>query len=139
MVSYLNREDEIMEQEALVKKLRYKTGRAVVLNAPEGFRLGIGEEASASREALYDFVLLFVRDSGQVRERLPSAISLLKPDTVFWIAYPKMSAKTKTDINRDTLWPIVHELSGYRPVSNVAIDETWSALRLRHQDQVKSK
>ena len=128
-----------MEQEALVKKLRYKTGQAVVLNAPEGFRLGSGEEALASQEAQYDFVLLFVRDSGQVRERLPHAIALLKPDSVFWIAYPKMSAKTKTDINRDTLWPIVHELSGYRPVSNVAIDETWSALRLRHQDQVKSK
>ena len=27
--------------EEVVKKLRYKSGRAIVLNAPDGFRLGI--------------------------------------------------------------------------------------------------
>lgn len=127
-----------MDREAVVKKLRYKTGQALVLNAPEGFALGIGETSVPDADA-YGFVLLFVRDSEQVRDWLPRTIPLVREDTVFWITYPKASGKTKTDINRDTLWPLVHELSGYRPVSNVAIDETWSALRLRHQDQVKSK
>lgn len=127
-----------MDQEAVVKKLRYKTGQALVLNAPEGFALGIGETGAPEADA-YAFVLLFVRDSRQVREWLPRTIPLLTKETVFWITYPKASAKAKTDINRDTLWPLVHELSGYRPVSNVAIDETWSALRMRHQDDVKSK
>ena len=36
----------------------------------------------------------------------------------------------KPDVNRDTLWPILGE-HGMRPVSQVAIDDTWSALRFR--------
>ncbi|MFC5531153.1 hypothetical protein [Cohnella yongneupensis] len=59
-----------------------------------------------------------------MREWLPQTIPHLKESTVFWITYPKASAKVKTDINRDTLWPLVHSLSGYRPVSNVAVDDT---------------
>jgi hypothetical protein len=46
---------------------------------------------------------------------------------VFWVAYPKAN---KADINRDTLWPILAE-RGMRPISQVAVDETWSALRFR--------
>lgn len=45
----------------------------------------------------------------------------------FWVAYPKAN---KADINRDTLWPILAE-HGLRPISQVAIDDTWSALRFR--------
>ncbi len=46
---------------------------------------------------------------------------------VLWVAYPKAN---RTDINRDTLWPI---LAGYglRPIGQVAIDDIWSALRFR--------
>ena len=36
----------------------------------------------------------------------------------------------RTDINRDSLWPILGEL-GLRPVTQVAIDQVWSALRFR--------
>ena len=44
-----------------------------------------------------------------------------------WVLYPKAN---RTDVNRDTLWPI---LAGYglRPISQVAVDEVWSALRFR--------
>ena len=34
------------------------------------------------------------------------------------------------DINRDSLWPMV-AVHGLRPITQVAIDETWSALRFR--------
>jgi len=44
-----------------------------------------------------------------------------------WVAYPKAN---KTDINRDTLWPIVVDF-GLRPNGQIAIAETWSALRFR--------
>ena len=33
-------------------------------------------------------------------------------------------------MNRDTLWPILAEY-GLRPISQVAVDEVWSALRFR--------
>ncbi|AEI46359.1 hypothetical protein [Paenibacillus mucilaginosus] len=123
--------------EELLKKLRYKEGRALVLNAPEGYRLGIEENGEPGET--YDFVQLFVGSSEQVHEWVPRTIPYLKEDALFWITFPKMSSKIKTDINRDILFKLVEGISSYRPVSNVAVDEQWSALRFRHQDKVKKK
>lgn len=122
----------------LIKKLKYKEGTALVLNPPEGYHLGI-ETNLAEEEELYDFVQIFVNNSEDVKNMLPKTLSNLKDDAVFWITYPKQSSKIKTDINRDSLFKLVQELSPYRAVSNVAVDEKWSALRFRHQDKVKSK
>ncbi|MDQ1911466.1 hypothetical protein RAC89_13580 [Paenibacillus sp. GD4] len=122
--------------EELLKKLKYKTGRALVIGSvPEGFDLGI--EADRTADGTYEFVMLFVADSSEVREQFPRALAFLKEDAVFWVTYPKQSSKVKTDINRDSLWKLADEISDYRPVSNVAVDEKWSALRFRHKDKVK--
>jgi hypothetical protein len=43
---------------------------------------------------------------------------------------PTSRSSSPTDINRDSLWPILSE-HGMRPISQVAVDETWSALRFR--------
>lgn len=51
----------------------------------------------------------------------------LTAPAVMWVAYRKGG---RSDINRDTLWPIVLEY-GLRPNGQVAIDEEWSALRFR--------
>lgn len=126
--------DELVE--ALLKKLRYKAGAALVLNAPEGYRLGI--ESDAEPDKTYDFVQLFVHHAQETNDWLPKVIPLLNEDAVFWITYPKQSSKLKTDINRDSLAAMVQANTAYRPVSNVAVDDTWSALRFRHRDKVKS-
>jgi hypothetical protein len=47
------------------------------------------------------------------------------------------NAELKTDINRDSLFRLVGELSDYTVVSNVAIDDKWSALRLRYNTLTK--
>ncbi|MDU0202665.1 hypothetical protein ACYEXS_05675 [Paenibacillus sp. MAH-36] len=124
-------------QEALLKKLHYKQGRALVLHAPEGYALGIEEPGEPNGS--YDFVQLFVKDAAEVEEWTPKAMQYLKDDALFWITYPKQSSKVKTNINRDSLFTLVSSISEYRAVSNVAVDETWSALRFRHLDKVKSK
>ncbi len=120
-----------------MKKLRYKSGQAVVLNAPEGYTLGIEQPEASVPEGGCEFVQLFVNNAEEVKEWVPKAIPLLKGDALFWITYPKQSSKAKTDINRDSLWKLVEGMSEYRPVSNVAVDEKWSALRFRHKDKVK--
>ncbi|HEU0041950.1 MAG TPA: hypothetical protein VFQ15_06340 [Jiangellaceae bacterium] len=48
------------------------------------------------------------------------------PDKL-WVAYPKGN---RSDINRDTVWPILTE-HGVRPNGQVSLDDTWSALRFR--------
>ncbi|MFC9777074.1 hypothetical protein [Paenibacillus chitinolyticus] len=124
--------------EELLKKLRYKEGPALVLNAPEGYRLGIETEA-ANQEDKAAFVQLFVNHGQEVDEWVPKVIPMLSEDAVFWITYPKQSSKVKTDINRDTLAARVQNNTEYRPVSNVAVDDKWSALRFRRSDLVKPK
>nr|WP_207789285.1 hypothetical protein [Neobacillus terrae] len=117
--------------------MRYKEGRALVLNAPEGYSLDIEEDTQP--EGTYDFVQLFVLNSEDVKKLFAATIPFLKEDALFWVTYPKKSSKIKTDINRDVLWKLAEEETPYRPVSNVAVDETWSALRFRHSDKVKTK
>ena len=43
---------------------------------------------------------------------------LARPE-VLWVAYPKGN---RTDINRDSLWPILGE-HGLRPVTQVSVDQ----------------
>lgn len=123
--------------EELIKKLRYKQGPALVINPPEGYILGIETDKAASEH--FEFIQLFVNNSEDVRKWLPDALPLLNEDALFWITYPKQSSKVKTDINRDSLFKLVQDLSPFRAVNNVSVDDKWSALRFRHQDKVKSK
>jgi hypothetical protein len=72
--------------------------------------------------------VLFADSASDLRAILGKhADDVLAAPPVFWVAYPKAN---KADINRDTLWPILAE-RGMRPISQVAVDETWSALRFR--------
>ncbi|MFF2091500.1 hypothetical protein [Paenibacillus sp. NPDC058174] len=122
--------------EALVKKMHYKQGSAAVLHAPEGYALGI--ESGDGQDGPYAFVQLFVSSLSNAAEKIPQTLPLLSEDAVFWITYPKKGPKIKPDINRDTLAALVQETTAYRPVSNVAVDEQWSALRFRLKDKVES-
>jgi hypothetical protein len=132
-----------MTENALIKKLQLRPGlRALFLNAPEGYVASLGPlpdgVALADGPAgTLDFVQLFVHDSAELTTHAPAALAAIKLDGVLWIAYPKQSAKVKTDLTRDRGWdPIT--AAGLRPVTQIAIDETWSALRWRPIERVKS-
>jgi hypothetical protein len=132
-----------MTSSSLPKKLQMKPRQhAVVINAPVDYLdklvpLPDGVEMAATPEGQFDFVQLFVHDLAQLQALLPLAIQAVKPDALLWIAYPKGSAKTGTDLNRDRLWAAVSEyhLTG---VSLISLDEVWSAMRFRPSEAVKS-
>lgn len=71
--------------------------------------------------------LVFADDACSLRRLLEAHRDHLTAPAVLWVAYPKGN---RTDINRDSLWPILTEY-GMRPVSQVAVGEVWSALRFR--------
>lgn len=123
----------------LKDKLQFKNvTRLAVRNAPPGYgeRLAAeleGIEVVAGPDAAADALLLFVNNMAEARALTPAAVAVVapvQPEGVLWLAYPKGSARRKADVNRDTLWPVVQE-SGWRPVRQVALDETWSAMRFR--------
>jgi hypothetical protein len=74
-----------------------------------------------------DVAVVFADDAAGLRKILTRQRAQLAKPPVLWIAYPKAN---RTDINRDSLWPILAEY-GMRPITQVALDDTWSALRFR--------
>lgn len=53
-----------------------------------------------------------------------------------WLCYPKgTSKKYKSDINREKTWE-AFEPFDFEPVTQVAIDEDWSAMRSKHVDEI---
>lgn len=130
-----------MATSSIPKKLQMKPGQhAVILNPPHGYLdnlapLPDGVELVATPEGQFDFVQLFVNNMAELQELLPIAAQAVKFDALLWIAYPKGSAKTGTDLNRDRLWAAVseHQLTG---VTLVSLDEVWSAMRFRPSERV---
>ena len=71
---------------------------------------------------------MFGDDAATVSSRrsMPHAPALHEVPVV-WVLYPKGN---RTDVNRDSLWRLIAPY-GLRPITQVAVDETWSALRFR--------
>ena len=128
----------------LAKKLRLLAGHNVaVLNAPAelGATLEPGPKkvtTALHANETFDAVLLFVRNSEELRRLGPGAIRAVRTDGLLWIAYPKGGpASGATDlpatpwwVQRDVLGEITSE-TGYKPVSFVAVDDAWTALRFK--------
>ncbi len=68
----------------------------------------------------------------------PTAVSAVKHDGLLWISYPKRSSKVETDITRDVGWEAVTQ-AGLRAVTQVSINDVWSALRFRPVDRIGKK
>ncbi len=133
-----------MADTSLIKKLGIKPKhRVLILNAPEGYAEqlkatlpeGVELVTSPTTAGNSDVVLQFVGNKADVEQNIPKAIQLVKPGGLLWISYPKQSSKVPTDINRDILWKIFPD-SEWRPVTQISIDEVWSALRFRPKSEV---
>lgn len=85
-----------------------------------------------------DVVLLFVESRADQEERQGDAIDAAQPGGILWICYPKKTSRIPSDLSREVVWETVKS-TGWRPVTQVAIDEVWSALRMRPQDDVGSR
>lgn len=84
----------------------------------------------------YIGILLFVKNSGELKTFLPQIIPILKPETIFWIAYPKKSSGVISDLEMTGNWRET-EKYGLQIVASASIDKTWTALRLRPKTLIK--
>ncbi|MFC1418111.1 hypothetical protein [Streptacidiphilus cavernicola] len=114
----------------VAEKLVIKPGHTVWLSHPD--RVGLlgplpaGVEVG-TRLGDADVAVLFADDAASIRAVLTEHRADVATRPVLWVVYPKAN---RTDVNRDSLWPILAGF-GVRPVSQVAVDATWSALRFR--------
>jgi len=128
-----------MEKQAIFKKLRLNSEQKIlILNAPSEYLSlleGITFDDKPKDENLYDFVQVFGYQQDELEVLVKSVQKSGKYDCLFWACYPKGTGKIKSDIKRETVWK-AFELVGLDTVTQIAIDETWSALRGRPVEMV---
>lgn len=128
----------------LSKKLRMQPGqRVLILNAPEGYMAELNPlpadvEVTDLPEGSFAFVHLFAANSAELERLGPVAIEAVEYDGLLWLSYPKRSSRVETDLTRDRGWDIVAQ-AGLRPVTQVSVNEIWSALRFRPIELVGKK
>lgn len=72
-------------------------------------------------------VIMFVEDRRALVAQLDEILPQLGSTPVIWIAYPNGN---RSNINRDSIWELIGEY-GWQLVSNVSLDDVWSAVRLK--------
>src|SRR4051812_30913007 len=87
-------------------------------------------ELLGAGDGVADVVLMFALDQRELDRFLPKALARLGDKGALWVGYLKGTASRKTDINRDTVNATAETL-GATAVSIIAIDQDWSALRLK--------
>ncbi|GAA1981943.1 hypothetical protein [Catenulispora subtropica] len=119
-----------MAEKTIAEKLGIKSGKTVWTSHPDRFAeigdlpAGVTVTSDLGAAAV---AVLYVDDAASARALLEAhKQDVAKPPAV-WVAYPKAN---RTDVNRDTLWPIVVAYD-LRPNGQIALDEVWSALRFR--------
>jgi hypothetical protein len=119
-----------MSPRTVAAKLRISPNSALSVTPPDRVTLlGPLPEGIRRTETLddADVAVLFADDAQSLGALLAAAGPALHTPAVVWIAYPKGG---KADLKRDTMPPYLTEV-GMRPISQVAIDDVWSALRFR--------
>ena len=120
----------------VLKKLAFNGQSPVLLlHAPDEFKkvaAGFGVPIHTVAKGSYDFALVFAKSMADGEKTGKIMGKVLGEKAVFWMAYPKGTSKKYkgVDINRDSAHAMM-EKYGFDGVSLVAIDEDWSAMRLR--------
>jgi hypothetical protein len=125
-----------MSDKTIAQKLQIKPNRTVLfVNAPREYETKIGplpEGVFVMKKpgGHVDVIQLFVDSRADLERWVPELRKCIGPAGMLWVTYHKGSSGVKTDINRDIIHAYAHTV-GMQAVAQVAIDEDWSALRLK--------
>jgi hypothetical protein len=125
-----------MNEKSVAQKLGLKPGRTLLVRhapAPIGKLLGAVPDSAEITEVgagRFPLVLVFAKDRMALVKELPGCKAKLEAGGALWIAYAKGTSKKATDINRDSIREYAVTM-GLDTVSQIAIDDDWSALRLK--------
>jgi hypothetical protein len=120
-----------MSDKPVAERLQVQGARRLaVIGASPGVDRKIGVHAARCDVSKADVVLLFAPDRVHLDAHLPRVLRKIAPAAILWVAYPKLTSRLARDLSRD----IIHALGpahGLDTVSQIAIDDDWSALRLK--------
>lgn len=82
------------------------------------------------RSRKIDFALVFAVSENQLNSILDDIMPSLKENSKLWIAYPKLSSKITTDLNREGSWnKLIH--ADYESSEQVPLDHVWHAVNFK--------
>jgi len=116
----------------LVSKLGIKPDtRIQFLNPPEDFSDTLGPLPdglkSVTRGAV-DLAIIFVREKAELEKRFAAMRDRLESNGTLWVAWPKKSARTATDLTENVVRSVGLD-AGLVDVKVCAIDDIWSGLK----------
>ena len=116
----------------------------LVLDAPRSFEAELGQlDGVRVRRKLtpgtsVSFALVFVTTQAGIEAIARPLAKAAGGDAIIWFAYPKGTSKNYTStIDRDHGWNALGD-AGFESVRMIAIDEDWTAKRLRKAAYIKT-
>jgi hypothetical protein len=125
-----------MSEKTVAQKLGLKPGgKLLVKQQPEDVAALIGALPADAELVMAGtkpgaLILMFAEDKAALVKGLLACKRQLGPGGALWVAYIKGTSGKKTDINRDSIREFVGTI-GLDTVSQIALDDDWSALRLK--------
>src|SRR5579875_1341217 len=125
----------------LPQKLLIKPGkRWLIYNAPKDYLkslepLPANATCTTTPKGNFDGIQLFAKNKAELVSSLKVIAPLLKPDTIFWVSYPKKSSGMESDMRMGD-WNEMKEY-GLQGVSSIAVNEQWAGSRFRPEGQAK--
>jgi hypothetical protein len=125
-----------MNPELIFKKLRlFPQQQKLIVNAPAEFLALLSDmpydtQAVPEKMGTYNFIAAFGTTKQELEQYLQSVAAAGTYDCLFWACYPKGTGKIKSDLKREVVWTLVNQIA-LQCVAQIAINETWSALRAR--------
>ncbi len=125
-----------IDSEYVLKKLKViGKENVLIVNAPKEFLdiltdFDFDTKINSEKNGRYDFIQIFASQLVELDSLLADVKTAGKFDCLFWACYPKMTGQIKSDLKRDRVGEALLKI-GIRPVTQIEIDVTWSALRAR--------
>ncbi|RDC66471.1 hypothetical protein [Adhaeribacter pallidiroseus] len=125
-----------MNPDLIFKKLRlFPHQQKLIVNAPAAFSAllaNMPHDTQITPEIMgsYDFIAVFGSNKQELEQHLRFVAGAGTYDGLFWVCYPKGTGKIKSDLKREVIRTLVDQIA-LQCVTQIAIDETWSALRAR--------
>jgi len=126
----------------LFQKLQIKSNtKWLFFNAPDNYLpiiepLPDNVDISFEPHGVFDGIQLFIHNVADLASSLTVLKPILKPDTIFWVTYPKKSSGMDSGLEMMGSWDELTNL-GLRIVTSISVNETWTALRFKPVELTK--
>ena len=131
-----------MDVNKVLRKLKLNDQNPVlIINYPQEYQIAIDAihvDIHHKPKQKYSFIHVFVTALDDIETYAETAVNRLDGDGYLWFSYPKKSSKRyKSNVSRDSGWEVLGK-HDFEPVTQISIDDDWSALRFRHVDHIKT-